>query len=78
MRFDDKEYVNLNEGRYLPWNVLEPYEVCLQSDSRNRKDIQLRIEERIEESQEEKERLENVERENRKLREKLGPKSKSK
>jgi hypothetical protein len=67
--FDDQEYINLNDPAVLPWNVVEPFEPRLPSDSSRRRDIQLLKEKQIEQSQEEKERLENEERFFRKLRE---------
>lgn len=70
VRFDDKEYVNLNNPVILPCQLLEPFEHQLTSDSRRRRDIQLLSERHIEESQLEKERIENEERAVRKLREK--------
>ena len=50
--FDGKEYVNTNNAQYLPYNHIEPFEYQLPSDSRNRKDIQLLQEGRVDESQE--------------------------
>ena len=57
VRFDDKEYVNTKNNRYLPYNILEPFEYQLPTDSRNRKDIKLLRDNRADEAQEEKERI---------------------
>ena len=68
--FDGKTYIDYaNESSKPPRLSNRRRDDILPSDSRYRKDIQLRAEVKLEESQEEKERIEQEERRLRKLRE---------
>jgi hypothetical protein len=58
--FDGKEYFNVLDQNYLPLlpEKIEDEKIVLKSDSRFRKDVALRGELKFEESQTEKERIE--------------------
>ena len=68
VRFDDEIYFNFHDKTNLPYLPTKVEKNLLPSDSRFRTDIQFREQGLIEEAQAEKERIEQVERDLRKLR----------
>jgi hypothetical protein len=72
IRYDDQVYLDYeSEAHRGPKLTRRVPRTLLPSDSRHRRDIQLRVEEKMEESQDEKESIEQEERRRRKLREKF-------